>query len=87
MGGKSKPKESNSFCIAKSIARDIVTCKGVNIFLVRIKGGLESGLRKDFKSTDEANKRISGCFDVLEGDSNDNDNYIIPRDGKYIVAI
>ena len=30
---------------------------------------------------------IRGCFVAFYGDSNDNENVVLPRYGKYIVAI
>ena len=61
--------------------------KGDNIFLAGKKGGLAYVLRKEFKESDDGNKRIDGCFVTFDGSSNDNDNSIPPRYGKYIVEI
>ena len=60
---------------------------GGTIFLAGSKGGLASGPRKQFKDTDEGNNIIDGCFVAFFGASNDNDNAILPRYGKDIVAI
>ena len=48
-------------------------CKGDNIFLEGAKGGLASGLRKEFNDNDEEKKINVGCFVAFSGDSNDND--------------
>ena len=60
---------------------------GDNILLSGSKGGISSGPKKEFKDTEEGKKRIDGCFVAFDGASNNNDNAILPRDGKYIVAI
>ena len=65
----------------------MVKYKGHNILLEGTKRGLSSVLGKDSKGTDEVNNIIDDCFVAFDGDSNDNDNAIIPRDSKYIVAI
>ena len=51
----------------------IVKCKGGNIFMEGAKGGLASGLRKEFNDNDEEKKINVGCFVAFSGDSNDND--------------
>ena len=61
-------------------------CKGGGVFLAGAKRGLASVLRKYFKDTDEGNKIIEVCFVEFDGYLNDNDNIILPRDGKYIKA-
>ena len=53
-------KIPNTLCLVKSITKKIVNCKGDNIFLIEEKGGLEYELRKEFKDTNEVNKRIDG---------------------------
>ena len=58
-----------------------------NIFLDGVKGGLTPELRKYFKDTVEVKRIIDGFFVSLYGASNDNDTSIVPRDGKYIVAV
>ena len=60
-------------------------CKGGNILLVGAKGGITAGIRKDFKYIDEVNNIIYSCFVAFDVDSNNIDNSIIPRVGKYIV--
>ena len=60
-------------------------CKGGNILLVGAKGGLAAGLREDFKYIYELNNKIYSCFVAFDVDSNNIDNSIIPRVGKYIV--
>ena len=44
-------------------------------------------MRNNFKDTDYGNKIINGCFFAYYGALNDNDNYILARDGKYIVVV
>ena len=51
------------------------------------KGGLVYIPRKEFKENDDGHNRIDGCFVEFDGASKNNDNAILPRDGKYIVAI
>ena len=80
-------KFANSFYLAKSIAEKFAKCKGDNIFLEGAKGGLASGPGKNFKDTDEGNKIIEVCFVEFDGYLNDNDNIILPRDGKNIPEI
>ena len=75
------------FYLARRIAEKILKCKGGDIFLEGAKGGLASGLRKEFKGTDDGNKTKYEWFVAFDGDSNDNDNVILPRYGKEIVAI
>ena len=36
------------------------------------KGGLASGMRREFNNTNQGNKRIGGCFVAFDGYSNDN---------------
>ena len=60
-------------------------CKVDTIFLKGKKGGLEYGLGDYFKKTDEINTRTDGCFILFDGYSNDNNNTILPRDGKDIL--
>ena len=61
--------------------------KGDNIFVAGAKVGLKSVLSKEFKDTDEVNKIIDGFFVEFDGDSNDNENSILHRDGKYMLKI
>ena len=58
-----------------------------NIFLAGANGGILYGPRKDFKDTDKGNNRIDVCSVAFYGDSNYNNNAILPRDGKYVVEI
>ena len=61
--------------------------KGDDIFLEGAKGGIASGLRKEFKDTDEGNKITDRFFVAFDGSSTDNYNITIPRYGKYTVKI
>ena len=72
-------KIANAFCLAKSIAKEIVKFEGV-IWLASIR-------RKKFKDTDQVNNKIYGCFVEFDGYSNDNEDVVLPREGKYIVVI
>ena len=69
------------------ITDKIVKCKGDNIFLEGEKGGLAYGPRKDFKDTDDGKNIIDGYFVAFDGALNDNNNVVLPMNGKYIVAI
>ena len=61
--------------------------KGDDIFLEGAKVGIASGLRKEFKDTDERNKITDSCFVAFDGSSTDNYNITIPRYGKYTAEI
>ena len=69
------------------ISGKIVKYKCGNVFLDGRKVGLAYVMRKWFKYTDEGNKIIDGFFVAFYGDSNDNKNAILPRNGKDIVSI
>ena len=71
----------------KDDCREKFKMKGRQYLLERAKGWLYSGLRKEFKKSDEVYKRIYGCFVAFYGASNYNYNAILPRSGKYILAI
>ena len=87
MGGTPKLKNWKCIFSCQKDCRKIVECKGNNIFLEGAKGGIVPVLIKGFKENDEGNKIFDGCFVAFYGDSNDNENTILPRYGKYIVEI
>ena len=75
------------FVLQKGLQKKILKLKGNDTFLAGAKGGLVSLLRIQFKDTDEVNKIIDGYFVAFYGDSNDTDDAIPPRYGKYSVSI
>ena len=85
MGGTLKLQNSKCVLSCKKNCRKFVKCEGGNILLEGLKGGVSYGPRKDFKDTYLVKKENYGCFVVFDGDSNDNVNSILPRDGKYIL--
>jgi hypothetical protein len=60
-------KIANSFVLANRIARKIEETKGGNEFLAGKKGGLSSGIRRDFVATEFGNRRRDGAKLMFEG--------------------
>ena len=60
-------KIANSFVLANRIARKIEETKGGNEFLAGKKGGLSSGIRRDFVATEFGNRRRDGAKLIFEG--------------------
>jgi len=59
-------KMANVFVLANRIARKIEETKGGNEFLAGKKGGVSSGIRRDFVATDFGNRRRDGAKLIFE---------------------